>query len=249
MSNCLSYWFPKIERAGLPVPKTEIVRTDVDLLLYCHGEERDGPKPVEAAQNFLSELSSAAKRISESGPWFLRTGQGSGKHGWKNTCYLKDLADLPRHVAALVEWSHMVDFLGLPTDVWVVREMLPTRPVAILPAYGDMPLVREVRVFVRDSEVVCWHPYWPSGSIREGFVGRKVPENFPELCGAVSKFCDQHQVEICDLARRAGEAIGGAWSVDVLETVDFDRRFFVTDMAEAERSWHWDGCLHAKEFR
>lgn len=33
-----------------------------------------------------------------------------------------------------------------------------------------------------------------------------------------------------------------AWSVDVLET---RRGWFVTDMAEAARSFHWPGCEHA----
>ncbi len=45
--------------------------------------------------------------------------------------------------------------------------------------------------------------------------------------------------EIRSLASRAGAAIGGAWSVDILETT---RGWFVTDMAEAHKSYHWPTC-------
>jgi hypothetical protein len=40
-------------------------------------------------------------------------------------------------------------------------------------------------------------------------------------------------------AKAAGCAVGGAWSVDILET---KRGWFVTDMAEAEKSFHWPEC-------
>ena len=38
---CLSYWFPLIERAGLPVPKTEIVHS-CELVGLLDGEKPDG---------------------------------------------------------------------------------------------------------------------------------------------------------------------------------------------------------------
>jgi len=41
------------------------------------------------------------------------------------------------------------------------------------------------------------------------------------------------------LATQAGKAVGGAWSVDILET---ERGWYVTDMAEAHKSSHWEGC-------
>jgi hypothetical protein len=46
--------------------------------------------------------------------------------------------------------------------------------------------------------------------------------------------------QLTDLANAAGQAVGGAWSVDVLET---RRGWYVTDMAEAASSCHeWPDC-------
>lgn len=234
--NCLSFWYPKIEAAGLPVPKTEIVR---------HGSW------------MIGELRQAAETVGGY-PVFLRTGHGSGKHRWNETCYVPDREAMPDHVAALVEWSATAGVNGLPTDVWAVREMLPTKPVLTLPAYGGMPLCREFRVFVRDAEVLCSHPYWPWASVKRGFpINTKQPPEFADDWleriippGAKDKWknlCRLNPFEnlkIEQLASRAGAAVGGEWSVDLLET---DRGWMVIDMAVASESWHWPGCPVAKE--
>lgn len=51
------------------------------------------------------------------------------------------------------------------------------------------------------------------------------------------------QLQLYELASRAGKAVGGAWSVDILETTrGYPNRWYVTDMAVAEDSWHWPEC-------
>lgn len=245
--NCLSYWFPKLRDAGVPVPRTEIVRTAADLSPVVDGQLPDG------WGGFLAELTVAIARLTDNAsptpPVFLRTGQGSGKHDWKHTCGLDLSKDtLPNHVAALVRWSHEVDFLGLPTNVWVVRELLPVEPVATLPRYGGMPLVREYRTFVRGGRVVCIHPYWPVGAIRDGLGD--VPGTTPDDRQIAALFAFNRlyptgpEQAAAELAERVAAAFadGGAWSVDLLAT---KRGWFVTDMAEAARSFHWDGCPEA----
>lgn len=255
--NCLSFWLPKLLVAGLPVPRTEIVQTDCELSPLL-----DGMLPV-GHHLFITEITAAAERIGF--PAFLRTGQGSGKHEWKNTCYLASAADIPAHVAALVNWSHTVDFFGLAHDVWCVRELLPVEPVATLPRYGDMPLVAEVRAFVRGGEVVCSHGYWPEGAIAEGMeCGHGMPrvgylEDEPERCARcaadasalstrITTFTTCDAVAIAAIAQSVALVFAGdgAWSVDLLKT---QRGWFVTDMAEAHRSYHAEGCPHAVEFK
>ena len=223
-STCLSYWFPIIEAAGLPVPKTVIVRAKSDLTMLL-----DGQKP-EGWETLLAEIIDAAKTIGY--PCFLRTGYGSGKHQWRDTCFVDQPEVLPLHVAALVEWSHVVDMMGLPTDVWVVREMLPVRPLAYLENYGGMPLVREVRGFVRDGQVLCKHPYWPKQSIVDG-------GGSASLFTPSSSLTSPEEIVVLDLLHRVGRAVPGSWSVDILDT---DRGWYVTDMAEAARSWHEPSC-------
>ena len=227
--NCLSYWFPRLLESGIPVPRTEIVTTKCDLRKLLDGKEPKG------FRDFMASLVEGVERIGE--PCFLRTGQGSGKHQWKNTCFLKSREDLPNHIAVLVEWSELVDFLGLPHNVWAVRELLPTEPMAVCPWYGDFPLVPEALAFVKDGKVLCIHNYWPIGSIEEGGVPH--PEKVHAAINAVID-CD----EVRDLAQKVATVFkgDGAWSADILQT---KRGWHVTDMAEAGRSFHVPECQNA----
>ena len=245
--NCLSFWFSKIEDGGLPVPKTEIVPAPPGI-----GAVLDGLEPVGWA-GFVAELRLAANHVGDF-PIFLRTGLASGKHRWERTCFVQSHEFLGRHVVALVEFSAMADLMGLPCDVWAVREMLPTTPVLTLPAYGNMPLCREFRCFVRDGDVLCVHPYWPWRAVERGFqyvtsedpwTEEPVHDVPPGVRDTWRNLCvrGKHECEIRSLASRAGTAVGGEWSVDVLET---ERGWVVIDMAEASRSWHWPDCPVAK---
>ncbi len=256
--NCLAYWFPKLQAAGVPVPRTEIVRTDCDLAQLLDGKDPEGWSA------FLAQMYAAIARIGGT-PCFLRTGQGSGKHQWENTCHVTEPDLLPRHVAALVEWSHLVDFMGLAHDVWAIREMLPVEPIAALPRYGNMPLVTEVRSFVKGGAILCSHPYWPEGAVADGFHcthGMSVVgfgEDMEERCSRCAadagvlyertkKLTVNDMLEVAGLVGQVAHAFAddGAWSVDVLKTT---RGWFVTDMADAAMSYHEPGCERAREIQ
>lgn len=238
--NCLSYWFPRLKASGLPVPKTRIVRWGgkpgklTDML--------DGKRPDDPAyEGFVREMMSAVERIGRGGPVFLRTGQGSGKHNWKRTCYVAEPKDIVAHIAELVEWSHMVDMLGLPHEVWCVRELLPVDPVAVLPRYRDMPLVKEVRAFIGSGRVKCNHPYWPPGAIREGFSDSAYAQMAASEAVAKAELTVEEIVDAVELAERVADvfATDGEWSVDLLKTRN---GWYVTDMANAAESFHWPEC-------
>jgi hypothetical protein len=235
--SCLSYWLPKLLEASVPVPRTETVRTGADLVGLLESKTPDGFDAL------LQELHRAALAVGGY-PSFLRTDHGSGKHDWRHTCCFPGPEDLARHVGALVDWSAESDFLGLLTDVWVVRELLPVRPVAVLPRYGDMPLVLEVRGFVADGHRTCFHPYWPARAIPDGLVGR--PGLLPEEEEAQDAAERLKRAE--PLFRQVGEGVTeertaalhlidrvatvfrgeGAWSLDLLLT---DRSWYVTDLS------------------
>jgi len=253
--TCLSYWFPKIEAAGLPVPKTRIVSfTDYDTH-HELGKFFDGGSPGSAGVLFLDSLSRAVNEIGC--PCFLRTGQTSNKHNWKNTCYLESPDDLIQHVYNLMEFSECADMFGLTWNVWVVRELLPTKPVCTLPQYDDMPLCREFRCFVDGGEILCVHPYWTRASVEQGFPRRKdgpvddvwglpaeheLPDNFDDMYDRVRILGENEREKVIQIATQAGAAVGGRWSVDILDT---HRGWILTDMAEMDKSFHWPGCENA----
>jgi hypothetical protein len=251
--NCLSYWFPKLQTAGLPVPKTEIVRWPGDIVDMMSILDGIGPKRWA---EFLVNLEQAANRVGTY-PIFLRTGQTSGKHDWENRCFVQSAADLPTHVGSLVMWSHECDFIGLPHDVWAVREMLPVDPIYALVRYGKMPITQEVRCFISGGQVKCWHDYWPEGAIFEGlnlptggtWTREKAEASGRIIAGGIAKMIATaaDMGDWMPLAEKVAAVFAddGAWSVDLLKT---RRGYFITDMADARVSYHLEGCEVAKEF-
>ncbi len=111
-----------------------------------------------------------------------------------------------------------MDFLGLPYRVWAVRELLPVEPVALLPRYRNMPLVKEARCFVQGGRVLCQHPYWPPRAIAEGLED----EDLPRLSSILARveLTEADRVQALALAEQVATAFAesGAWSVDLLAT-------------------------------
>lgn len=250
--NCLSYWFPRLLAAGLPVPRTKLLTMPEDCAaaIWAVLDGKCSKEQEQSIDSFAGQLADAADEVALGYPLFLRTGQFSGKHNWKETCFVAERKSLGRHVVTLAEMSEMFGMFGeLPWTVWAVRELLPTKPVCTLPNYGDFPLVPEARCFVRDGKVVCWHSYWPDKSIAAGFPvagglrdddARELPSNFADIVRAAHDLDQSAFMPLAETVAKAFKGDGG-WSVDLLPT---ERGWFVTDMAIAERSFHWPECPH-----
>ncbi len=255
--NCLTYWFPRLLAAGVPVPRTEIVDAGENWQHLLGYFDDPNQHPVELANAkavmlpLVDKIRFAAGNVIGRGPWFLRTGQGSGKHNWKECCDLRDLDAVENNILSLVQWSEVIDFMGLPWRYWAVRERLPVKPIAVLPGYDDMPLVREMRCFVEGGKILCHHPYWPRNAIRDGLspAGRGLLFEYNDVASeieadrlyAASLMDNEAEWDALSLAKKVANAFAddGCWSVDVLET---EAGFYVTDMAIGERSFHWPEC-------
>lgn len=222
--SCLSQWFPRLALSGVPVPRTIIIPTGVELVQLLDGRTPDGFGP------FIKDLEAACAAFGY--PCFLRTGQTSGKHQWNETCWVMSADELPQRVAALVEFSHVCDFMGLPENIWCVREPLKTEPQ--FTAFRGMPITRERRYFIADGRVKCRHPYWPAGAFKD------EPSGWQDKLTAMNVESDAEVDELIALSERAGRMFKGEWSLDWLHTID--RGWVAIDMARAETSWHWPSC-------
>jgi hypothetical protein len=233
--NSMTFWFPILLRAGIPVPKTIFIHADnqSELAVLLDGNEPD-PK-----SRFFLELELAAEKVGL--PAFLRTEMLSDKHGWKETCYLEsaDPARLIYHVASLVEASEMANIAtGTDHHFWAVREFLQAESDFTY-FHGDMPITKEIRVFVRNGEIECFHPYWPKDIF---------PDIDPEKVNRVRRLDKVELSGAIGLAGFIAKRISGYWSIDLLKTkLNIEGRgfWYCTDMAIGERSYHDPECKYA----
>lgn len=229
-ANDLFSWFPRLEATGVPVPRTVLVSTDVAVIDLLDGRTPHG------FTRFLDDLQGAAHAVGGF-PIFLRTGYGSGKHAWRMTCYVPNATTLASHVAQLVEWSELVDLAGLPTDHWVVRELLDL-DADFTAFWGDLPIAQERRVFIEGPAIVhCDHPYWPPEALAE--ARPSVPDWQARLAAQDTRY-QQERETVLGLARLAARGFTGAWSLDLARRRD--GQWVAIDMARADESWHWPGC-------
>jgi len=230
---CLSHWFPLLLKTGVPVPETRIVRTDVRL-----DRMLDGDRPLGFSV-FRARLDAAAIEVGGY-PCFLRTGHGSGKHRWAETCHVKRQWHLETHVHNLVEWSAMVDMAGLPTDVWAVRELLSLE--SSFTAYDGFPVNRERRYFIGGGRVLCHHPYWPEAAVAQG---RPAVADWPARLAALNEETPEEVAHLTVLSEQVAQHFDGSWSLDWARTMD--GAWYAIDMAPAARSFHWAGCQAAEQ--
>lgn len=231
----MSWWFPRIESAGLPVPKTKILRfDDVDATRRDFFEAFDGkplgPKAVRFVQKVRNTIAEHFKV-----PVFLRTGQTSGKHEWESTCFLQDIEKTEHHIMMLIQYSELADMLGIPWDVWVVREFLELNGPGIkLGEFLNMPLSYEWRLFVEDGKITHVQPYWPVKALVQGGMAKHVAKLFSEQ--QLKQGCPP---ALYDLSRKAAAACGQnmSWSVDWCQTKQGE--WLLTDMAEAAQSYKY----------
>lgn len=226
----LSYWFPLIEAAGIPVPKTIILpaltpKEEGQLYEWAAGE---GECPWLA--DLSVEILTAADELGW--PCFLRTDYFSAKHSWSRSCFLSDPDEVMNHIKTIAEYSIMADLMGLPIDRWVVRELLPTKPA--FHAFDGMPITREFRVFVRDGKVDHFQPYWPPDALD----GQTDEPEWRMLLNDFNCLTPETYDEITNLALRVNAAVPGYWSVDCLSVEG--RGWMVTDMAEGHKSYRWE---------
>lgn len=243
----LDEWYPIVEQL-VDTPKTRIFRTEVDLADLVHAvEDQRDPEPAvtEAASQLAIDIAQSADELGGY-PIFLRTGLLSGKHDWKDTCFVPDRGSIPQHVYNIVEVSELAGFMsgGFPTDVWAVREMLPTRPS--FHAFRGMPITRERRFFFNHGEVVGHHPYWPPEAFEVDYIEgehRADTDDWRTKLDLLNADLPSDIIALTALTLKVAAAIRGAWSLDWLDVPE--RGWVLTDMAWAEQSFVWRDYPHA----
>ncbi len=218
------YWYPRIKYLEIPQPRTEIYMLTKRELDHLKSEQL----PKTLAKNIKPIISKFSY------PFFVRTDFASGKHGWENTCFVENKKTLIRNIFEVVIENLIADLFGLPFEALVFREYIPLE-ARFKAFYGNMPVAKERRYFIKDRLIQCHHPYWPKDAIRnpnnedwENILAEQNKETEKEI-DLLSKYC----------LMVAGR-FNGYWSVDF--AYGQDEKWYLIDMAEGEHSFHWLEC-------
>jgi len=234
--NSIAYWYPKI--AGrVPTPKTDIIscaKCDFIIQKTLCGEELQEDEN-RLLSSFFGEIEKAANALGwhDCREVFMRSGHTSGKHNWEEGPHLPPGAQISSHVLAIAEYAILTSFIGLPLDVWAVREHLDIEVLAFVPGYRGMPITWEWRFFIVDGEFQCWHHYWPKRALTIG----GIPDDDADRI--IASFTEPPD-EAFDMAEMAARRFGFDASVDIIK--DANGKLFVTDMATYGSSFHDYGC-------
>ena len=233
--SSLLYWYPKVK---------DVLRTPKTAVLILSRKERDALRDALDGKGIPNSI---IRKIHKYGdeigyPLFLRSDQGSGKHEWRETCYVPDREVLIRHVIRLIEWHECAGIMGLQWNALVFRELI--RFESIFASFWGMPVARERRVFVRDGVVECIHPYWIEDSIIEDREA-PLPPNWKEQLKQLNDMSPEEIGQLSFMGKLFGEVIPGYWSVDF--AYGTEGSWWLIDAARGEISWHPEDCKYCPE--
>lgn len=231
--TCLSYWYPRIKE-GIPeilMPETELV--------FCNAGDKwhlfDGKKTPHI-EDVVRRLTIAANKMGY--PCFMKDGIFSGKHDWDNTCFIQGPDQIFKHLYNIAEMAETYGVMDVSL-YFCIRKFIPTAPAFF--AFNGMPVTCERRYFVKEGKVVFHHPYWIPDSIQN-----PTSDDWAELLEELNKETKEEVLYLKVLTEKIGILLGGAWSVDWLK--DREGNWWLTDMAEAHKSFIWKDYPYGKMF-
>ena len=232
--NSMLVWWPKIKNLGIPVPKTEFVPIAREEMMES---AVNGTPLSPGVKDSITQVRALADSFGY--PVFIRSDLSSGKHSWKNTCFVRNPDEIEGNIINLCGEHELWTLLGLNYKAIAVREFLELE--ATFTAFsGDMPINKERRYFIQNGEVICHHPYWPADAFNSHPARMAGDSNWREKLEILNA---EDTVEIGILstyARVVSNALPGFWSVDFAKTKS--GVWYLIDMALGENSYHWPGC-------
>ena len=249
--SSMSNWWPKIKDLDVPQPRTIMVPVEETAMI--------GVLDGEPIPN-IGEMERAVRDIGS--PTFVRNNVSSGKHHWKDSCFLENPDKLPRHVYGVTEYTLMSTMGEVKIDSMFFREFIQLEQAGFSCFLGKMPISKEVRCFVRNGAIECRHPYWFDGVFKreeemETAARRHRKEMGMDDTGSSDHLPSDWRAKLKKanrMTRSDNDAImshlfkimphfDGYWSVDFVKGID--GAWYLIDMARGEVSYHYEGCRHA----
>lgn len=210
--SCISHWYKTVSRV-IRTPSTRIVR------LQGHLEPPGMGEPLASGvleQQLLSLLTPAVDDVGGL-PCILRSGHTAVKHCWRETCLIEDWGQIVPNALRIAEASRTREYGKLPTDVWAVRQIVPTRP--LVKTYQGLPVCPEWRIIVQGDNVIDCIAKWTPEEIH---AGQPVSREWIDQFDAYFHLRDIDRKWAEQAAKAAGLALARAgdtetWEIDVIK--------------------------------
>ena len=223
--SSMNNWFPKIKKHEtiFKFPKTKIY----------HIDEKDLTSgvdffPPEVNKKLIDKIIKDEWEF----PLFIRTDQTSGKHDYKDTCYVESLDKLDENINNLICVNRTTNVFGLPFTSLIVREFIEL-DWKFKAFWGKMPVAPEVRIFVRDEKVECIHPYWFEDAIN----GMTDQDDWRHLLIEINQRAEKDYFILGKNAIEFNKVVEGYWSVDY--ALGKDGEWYLIDCAHGDASYHY----------
>lgn len=224
-------WYPRVKKLQIPQIKTEVVKAGHKPLYDLLVKENPLPK------NISDELNKAMDRIGKF-PMFMRTDQASGKHNWERTCYLKSRESFDKNLAMLLEEHEMQNMAGeLGYDAIIFRELLDLE-TAFTCFYGNFPINKEVRCFIKDGKIQDIRNYWIRKAVDEG---EPEDKDWESKLAKLKKYSKKDLDEIKRQLALVCDEFSEYWSADFAKTKN--GIWYLIDMARGEVSYHQEEII------
>lgn len=249
--NNLSFWFPRVEKCGLSVPRTIIVPMPFEVYAAF---ESDFEFPDRATCEFqvrnfvdttLIPIMEEDANTNHVNRWFVKNGCYSGKYDFQDCVAYLDT--IHRSVMNICYGAACNEAEG--NTEFILRDMIDYDPRKVATIYNGMPLRTEVRVFYDfdKREVMYSANYWDYDYVRPHLYALTDQIIFDHERDKIQAGYDKHRPIVEKLVAEAMQNVDldGQWSIDIM--VDECHRggnavdYYLIDMAEAFHSAYFRG--------
>jgi len=231
------YWFPKlknIDQSNLTF-KVKIPKTSNPIKLKWNLTDDWEAIILNNEDKLKRDIDKELKKFEF--PIFMRTDQSSFKHDWEETCFVTKKEQIIPRIKDMIENSFCLGINGIPCNYIYFREYIEMDTM-FHAFWHKTPINPEIRFFVKDGKVRCWHWYWVKDAIRnpsrpdwKELINKKKQEIYNEII-----YNEIREILIPHAELVAREFKEGYFSVDYCRAKNHD--WYVIDMAEGVKSWH-----------
>lgn len=247
--NMLSKWYPKIQKCGIPTPKTRVLKVPENIFTAFFLDNREKDR-MEIYQWVTDAVQPALREQQFHGPFvFVKNGTYSNKY-FGSCISHTDSFSLTQNIID-INYSALMCGANGCTEL-VLREMIPYKPQVTPCIYHGLPLRSEFRVFYDfDQKKVLYSVnYWDydycSDAISRDCTDKIVFDYMREYLEAAYK-ATHSEIEHLVGEHMANVNLKGQWSIDIL--LDENGKMWLIDMAVAQQSAYWNPSFLKTNFK